>query len=190
MSLSMEPLESCSPVLQGFPPLLGSTPRVLILGSMPSAASLREQHYYAHPRNAFWPIMANLFGWPADCPYAERCQALQQRGVALWDVIGRCTRKGSLDTAIDPASVEVNPIAALLDQQPSIGAILFNGGMAAREFHRRIRPQLSAAQQALPQQQLPSTSPAMARLTLEQKTAAWRSLLERLEARQAGIPVT
>jgi len=52
-------------MLQGFPPLLGDQPRVLILGSMPSAASLHQQQYYGHLRNAFWPIMAALFDWPA-----------------------------------------------------------------------------------------------------------------------------
>ncbi|EIC20594.1 DNA-deoxyinosine glycosylase [Thiorhodovibrio frisius] len=166
--------------LTGFPPILGPAPRVLVLGSMPSAASLAQRQYYGHPRNAFWPIMAQLFGWPADLPYPERCTALAEREVALWDVIARCAREGSADTAIDAASVVVNPIAELLGEQPTIGAILFNGGTAAREFRRHIGPALSARPVDLPQHQLPSTSPAMARLTLAQKAEAWRILLELL----------
>ncbi|MBK5967863.1 MULTISPECIES: DNA-deoxyinosine glycosylase [Thiorhodovibrio] len=164
--------------LEGFPPILGPVPQVLVLGSMPSAASLREGQYYGHPRNAFWPVMARLFGWPNDLPYAKRCAALAARGVALWDVIGRCARKGSADAAIEPDSILVNPIAGLIADQPSLKAVIFNGGTAAREFNRRVRPAL--AHQALPHYQLPSTSPAMARLTLEGKVEAWRILRDLL----------
>ncbi|WPL17559.1 DNA-deoxyinosine glycosylase [Thiorhodovibrio winogradskyi] len=147
---------------------------------MPSAASLARGQYYGHPRNAFWRIMARLFGWPADLPYPERRAALTECGVALWDVIARCAREGSADAAIDSASVVVNPIAELLGEQPGIRAVLFNGGMAAREFHRRIGPVLGARLVQLSLHQLPSTSPAMARFTLERKVEAWRILLQLL----------
>lgn len=165
---------------QGFPPILGESPRLLVLGSMPSEASLRDQQYYAHPRNAFWPIMAQLFGWPTDLPYPERTRALADRRIALWDVIGTCARKGSADSAIDTKSLTVNPIADLLATQPTIQAVLFNGGTAAREFRRRIWPDLSRDRQQLAEYQLPSTSPAMARLSLGQKTDAWRIILDLL----------
>jgi len=60
--------------LTGFAPVAGRAPRVLILGSMPSAASLAAGQYYALPRNAFWPIMGALFGAAPDLPYAQRCE--------------------------------------------------------------------------------------------------------------------
>src|SRR5690606_21074177 len=78
--------------LTGLPPLSNSRARVLLLGSMPGAVSLQQQQYYAHPRNLFWPIMARLAGFNADLPYTEKTQALINRGVALWDVIGNCQR--------------------------------------------------------------------------------------------------
>ena len=166
--------------LEGFPPILGPAPRVLVLGSMPSAASLRERQYYGHPRNTFWPVMARLLDWPDDLPYAERCAALTEQSIALWDVIGRCARDGSADAAIKADTIVVNPIAQLIANQPSLSAVLLNGGTAAREFNRHVRPRLKTIGRDLPHYRLPSTSPAMARLTLAGKTEAWSILRDLL----------
>ena len=57
--------------------------RVLVLGSLPSVASLAAQQYYAHPRNAFWKIMGDLAGAAGD--YESRCRALEARKIAVWD---------------------------------------------------------------------------------------------------------
>ena len=90
--------------VESFPPLLGEEPRVLVLGSTPSVASIEAGEYYGHPRNAFWPLMAELFGFDAQAPYAARVQALTGSGVAVWDVLQSCVREGSLDASIDRAS--------------------------------------------------------------------------------------
>lgn len=163
-----------------FPPILGSDARLLILGSMPGEESLRRQQYYAHPRNAFWPIMSCLLALPGVTDYQKRVRALISHRIALWDVMAECRRKGSLDSAIRPDSIRVNDFGVLFREHPGLGLILFNGGMAEREFRRRVIPALDQAATRIETMRLPSTSPAYAGMPFEAKLAAWSVILERI----------
>lgn len=69
--------------LEGFAPIADARARLLILGSMPGGHSLRLGEYYAHPRNRFWPIMAELCGFDAALAYPQRLEALKSSGIAL-----------------------------------------------------------------------------------------------------------
>jgi hypoxanthine-DNA glycosylase len=160
-----------SPLLQGFPPVVDDEARVLILGSFPSALSLAAHQYYANPRNAFWPITGQLFGFEPNAPYERRLAALQSHGVALWDVLHRCRRVGSADSAIDPKSLVVNDFAELFADYPSIARVYFNGAKAA-ELYRR----LAVTAERVEYRRLPSTSPAHA-MRPGAKLAAWRATL-------------
>ncbi|NKI35023.1 DNA-deoxyinosine glycosylase [Wenzhouxiangella sp. XN79A] len=164
-------------LLQGLAPVAGPDARVLILGSMPGVRSLDEARYYAHPRNAFWTILGAWTGVAPEAAYAERIDALRAHGIALWDVIGRCRRSGSLDSRIDPASIEANDLAGLLLACPRIERVLLNGGRAAQDYQRRVLPTLDAAARALPRFRLPSTSPAHASVSLAAKRSAWDEAL-------------
>ena len=66
--------------------------RLLILGTMPSVESLRQSFYYAHPRNAFWPVMAEVLGAPVPETVEEKRALLTGHRVALWDVARSCVR--------------------------------------------------------------------------------------------------
>lgn len=155
-----------------FAPAAQAGARVLVLGSMPGEASLCAGEYYAHPRNAFWPLIDDLLGIDRRWPYAQRLAALNATGVALWDVIAGCRRTGSLDAAIVGASIEVNDFAAFFTVHPGIRQIFFNGAAAENAFRRHLgrRPGWP------PTQRLPSTSPAHAALSYAAKRAAWAAL--------------
>lgn len=168
--------------LHGLPPQAGADCRVLILGSMPGAASLAAARYYAHPRNRFWPLMALLCGIDAGLGHPQRLAALQAAGLGLWDVIGSCERRGSLDADIVRGSEVANPLADWLAARPGIRAVAFNGGTAARAFERHVGPTLPAALAArLALHALPSTSPANAAFSLERLAAQWSVLSRHLD---------
>nr|WP_295382402.1 DNA-deoxyinosine glycosylase [Pseudoxanthomonas sp.] len=169
-------------LLRGLPPQAGADCRILILGSMPGAASLAAARYYAHPRNRFWPLMGALCGFDAGLDYPRRLAALQAAGVGLWDVIGACERRGSLDADIVPGSEVANPLADWLGAQPGVRAVAFNGGKAAQAFQRHVAPTLPAAlAQRLAFHALPSTSPANAAFGVERLAAQWRVLARHLD---------
>ena len=158
--------------LYSFPPLATAQARQLILGSMPGMASLAAGQYYAHPRNHFWPIMAALCGFNASADYAEKTALLLAKGIAVWDVLQSCQRPGSLDKDIARASIQANPFELFFQQYPHIQRVYFNGSHAEQLFLRSVKPQLRDDNRHY--QRLPSTSPANARASYEDKLAAWR----------------
>lgn len=164
--------------LTGFPAVADPDARVLILGSMPGEESLRHRQYYAHPRNQFWEIMGELFGAGRDLPYPARLQRLRTRRIALWDVVHQCLRTGSLDAAIDSASVAPNDFETLFEDCPGIETIFFNGRKAEEIFLKKVAPGLAATPDRI---RLPSTSPAHASLSRRGKVACWHQVRERLE---------
>jgi hypoxanthine-DNA glycosylase len=155
------------PPLRGLAPVLGRGVRVLVLGSFPGAASLAAGQYYAHPRNHFWPLMAEVIGVPLPAlPYRQRLAALRTHGIGLWDAIVACRRRGSLDGAIrDPEPAEVGRVRRAA---PALALVCFNGKTAARA----LAVWSDAGYTTLA---LPSSSPAYTRPFAE-KLAAWQAL--------------
>lgn len=160
-----------------FAPLIGRAPRVLVLGSLPSVASLAAHEYYAHPRNAFWRILAAIIGCDAGAPYTARTVAAERAGIAIWDVLATAARPGSLDTSIDVKSATTNDFGTLLRRRRTIKLIVHNGQTSAALYERLVMPRLSGRSTDLPRVTLPSTSPANAGLSFEQKAALWAAAL-------------
>jgi hypoxanthine-DNA glycosylase len=166
---------------RGFPPIAGAEAVVLVLGSMPSVASLARREYYAHPRNAFWPIMGRLFGAARELPYLERQRRLIQRKVAVWDVLRECRRQGSLDSAIRADSEAANDLVAFFREHTRLRAVFFNGGKAEAAFRRHASADVAKLGRDFSYVRLPSTSPAHAGRRFEEKLELWQAVKREVE---------
>lgn len=164
--------------VQSFAPIIGTNPRIVVLGSMPGVASLEAVQYYAHPRNAFWPIIGDLFGIDHEADYPDRIAALEHLPLILWDTLAACYRPGSLDSNIK--SARANDFPGLLIRFPDIRAIICNGATSEKYFRQLVVPKLPDPL-GVELIKMPSTSPANAGMNFEQKLTAWRRLLDYLE---------
>lgn len=154
----------------GFAPLVDTGTRLLILGSLPGAASLAAAQYYANPRNQFWHLIGSAISrddQPA-LSYDQRLAVLAARGIGLWDVFISAVRQGSLDSAIrNAASASLTDLAARL---PALQAIAFNGKLTAKAGRKAIGPT------SLALIDLPSSSPANAAIRFDAKLERWSAL--------------
>jgi hypoxanthine-DNA glycosylase len=156
--------------LVGLPPVIGLDTRLLVLGSFPGAASLREQRYYGHPQNQFWKILSVL--WSVELTamdYLDQLDEVRSRGLGIWDVYAACEREGSLDANI--RATELNDFACVQRECPKLRAIAHNGGESFR--HAKHMQALD-----LPVYKLPSTSPANASWSFDKKLLAWREVFK------------
>jgi hypoxanthine-DNA glycosylase len=160
--MASPPAKSC------LPPVVNSSVRLLVLGSLPGEASLAAERYYAHPRNQFWRLLETVLGEDLQARgYDERLQVLLQRGVGLWDTVASAERQGSLDGAM--RSIAANPLTGLIRQLPALRAVAFNGGTAARIGRREI------GSTHLTLIDLPSSSPALT-MAFADKAERWAVL--------------
>ena len=157
----------------GFPPVARADARVLILGSLPGQKSIAEQQYYAHPQNAFWPIMRELFGIEGD--YQSRCEQLTAHRIAIWDVLASSVRPGSLDADIRLDTAQANDFRGFFAAHAEIRLVAFNGRKAEDMFRRVVVA--DCLEDAVARVGLPSTSPAYAAMPFSGKLSAWGEAL-------------
>ena len=162
--------------VHSFPPIADPACRLLILGSMPGKASLRAKQYYAHPQNAFWKLVAQVFDAAPIVNYPQRRQLLIRNHIALWDVLEAAERPGSLDSSIVHASVRANDFRAFFRRHPKIRRVFFNGRKSEEIYRRRVLPSLAADFPDIRYEGLPSTSPAHAGMSFANKLARWRAI--------------
>lgn len=164
-------------ISEGFAPVAGIDATVLILGSLPSRKSLQAQEYYAHPRNAFWKIMADLYGAGPELAYEARCERLVRRNVAIWDVLRSSRRAGSLDAAIDLDASKANDFKGFFESHKQIDRVYCNGRKAAELYRRLVTPALPVQSRCIACMTLPSTSPAHAAMPYDEKLEIWRQVM-------------
>ena len=161
---------------ESFPPVVGERAHTLVLGSLPGQRSLQMHQYYAHPQNAFWKIILQLFGVASPQPYTRRVRILTDHGIALWDVLAAAERPGSLDSSIVLASARANDFAGFFRAHPQIRRVFFNGQKARDTYRRFVLPGLGTEFEELRYECLPSTSPAHAGMTFSRKLEAWKKI--------------
>ena len=104
----------------------------------------------------------------ASLNYDSRLKVLLSALVGLWDTVASARRKGSLDGAL--REVQHANLPELIATLPALRAIGFNGATAAKIGRRA----LGETQIALID--LPSSSPAHARMSIAEKAQRWKSL--------------
>ncbi len=162
-------------IIYSFQPIADNHAKILILGSMPGLASLAANQYYAHHRNAFWPIMSQLLQINSVASYEEKITALKSSQIALWDVLRSCQRTGSLDSMIETDTQTINDFQSFFPEHREITHVFFNGGKAEACFKRHVLPENNSG--LLKFTRLPSTSPANARLSFEDKYKIWHEMI-------------
>lgn len=156
---------------RSFAPLVNEKSRILILGSLPGAESLRAGQYYAYKYNHFWKIIFAILNSGEELTdYSEKCGLLLRSGLALWDVAESAEREGSLDSRIK--NLKPNDIPGLLKRYVNIRFLIFNGGFAFSAYKKYLGKPL------LPYEKVLSTSPACAG-RFDEKLAMWRAAIEK-----------
>jgi G:T/U-mismatch repair DNA glycosylase len=90
-----------------------------------------------------------------------------------------------MDSDIDEASIVPNDFSSFFSAHRKIQLIGLNGTTAARLYKRHVVPALLEDHAAIPRVLLPSTSPAHARLSVEQKSRIWEETLGEIASRAA-----
>lgn len=161
---------SSPPLLQGFPPVVNAETHTLILGSFPGVASLDATQYYAYKQNQFWRLISASLGTDlVALDYEQRLRGLLAHGIGLWDVFQSCVRTGSLDSAIRDG--KLNDFSMLQASHPKLRKLCFNGQAAGKmAAYFQEQGYLTAI--------LPSSSPAYAMRSFEEKLQVWQSELQ------------
>jgi len=155
-------------ICRSFEPVYAPEAKVMIVGSMPSVKSLADSQYYAHPRNAFWPILFDVFGEELTADYEAKKALIRANGLALWDVAGVCEREGSLDSNMK--DIQYNDFESLYEKCPYIHTVLCNGGTAHSLF---MKSGHAGNRRVI---RMPSTSPAYT-MAFDRKLEIWKETL-------------
>ena len=151
----------------GFPPVVDAGIETLILGSFPSVASLGKAQYYGHSQNQFWRLVGAVLGEPLpEMEYERRLRTLLEHRIGLWDIIGACSRKGSLDSDIrNPRHNDFDRVTRIAKK---LRRVCFNGKTAGKM-------ESALGQRGFETVVLPSSSPGNT-MRFDEKLKQWRQV--------------
>lgn len=156
-------------VIHPFQPIWDEHSEILILGSIPSVTSRKQQFYYAHPQNRFWSMM-EILGKCELKTTQQRIDFLHLHHFALWDVLASCQITGSSDASIK--DVKVNDLSCVVTNS-KIRTIVTTGKTAGYYYKKYSFPSTNIEAMVLP-----STSAANASVRLEHLVQAYQVLFE------------
>lgn len=157
-----------------FEPIYTSESKILILGTMPSPVSRRNNFYYSHPQNRFWQVLASIFSESIPQTINDKRHLLICHHIALWDVLASCEIMGASDASIkNPITNDFLKIITETKITISPGRIFAAGTKAFTLYTHLCLPQ-TGMQASL----LPSTSSANARFSLQKLIQAYAFILK------------
>lgn len=153
---------------EGLAPWIDDHSEILILGSLPSDISIKNQAYYQNKsNNSFWKLMHGLYGKGADSK-----EFLLTNHVALWDCLACGNKKGSMDKCISGGEIP-NNIPELLKSHPNVKRIIINGKTTPQKYFNKY---FSYPYQQVDIVVVPSSSNACA-MTFDDKLEEWKCIL-------------
>lgn len=159
---------------ESIPIFIDDNSNVLILGSLPSVKTREVGFYYGHPRNRFFSVLSNIFNEVIPMSVGDRKEFLTKHHIALYDVIYECDICGSSDSSIkNPIVIDIKDI---LEKYSNIKRIGVNGGKAKELFDKYLLKEASNCDVKI--YYLPSTSPANARMSIEDLKQHYSKLFE------------
>lgn len=151
-------------------PIYDTNSQILILGSIPSVTSRKQEFYYAHPQNRFWKIFEIIFNVQLNS-IEEKKEFLLKNHIALWDVISSCQIIGSSDSTIK--NIKYNNYK-IITKQAHIKAIFCTGNKSYQLFTKKY-------QENIPIIYLPSPSSANATYKLDDLVKEYKKVLNYLD---------
>ena len=158
-------------IKHSFEPIFDKDSRILVLGSLPSVKSREGGFYYGHSQNRFWKLMSNILENDLPLTIDEKIKMLLDNNIAVWDVIDSCDIIGSSDSSIKNAVP--NDLSKILNHC-QIKNIYANGKTAAKLYKKYIEKNTG-----IKIIELPSTSPANAKYTLDKLMQEWKVILDK-----------
>lgn len=157
-------MENIKKEIHSINPIISKDSKILILGSFPSVKSRENNFFYMHPQNRFWRILSNLYNEDfVNCSTSQKRELCLKHHIAIYDVINSCTIIGSSDSSIE--NVVPNNIKDLI-KNTNINKIFCNGNKAYSLF-------LKYNNIDIPVYLLPSSSPANAKMRLDELIKIW-----------------
>lgn len=178
--------------LVALPDLLAPGLALLFIGLNPSEYSARAGHYFANPRNRFWPAFSRSALAPARSGGASWTPAEDARlldyGIGFTDVVRRATPQGSALRAADYRRWAPELRRKLLRYAP--GLVCFHGLMAYKAYLRYAENRRDKAELGMQPGRIagrpvfvtPNPSPANARYSLDDLAEWYNRLAEALSA--------